>query len=77
MQLSFVCSLVGNKGNIMTDNAIKFKDKLLIIKNADLVDARILDTNYARLIIAAVSHDEKEKFLILRKNTQDRIKELS
>lgn len=61
----------------MTDNAIKFKDKLLIIKNADLADARILDTNYARLIITSVSHDEKEKFLILRKNAQDRIKELS
>lgn len=61
----------------MTDTAIKFKDKLLIIKNSDLVDARILNTNYARLIIAAVSYDEKEKFLILRKNTQDRIKELS
>lgn len=61
----------------MTDNAIKFKDKLLIIKNADLADARILDINYAQLIITSVSHDEKEKFLILRKNTQDRIKELS
>ena len=52
------------------------KERFIIIKNANLTDATILDENYRQLIAQAYNPDERQQFVILRSTVQGRIKQL-
>jgi hypothetical protein len=52
-------------------------ERFIIIRNANLTDATILDENYRQLIAAAYNPDERQQFVILRSTVQGRIKQLS
>lgn len=55
----------------------ELKQRLVIIKNSDLVDAKILDENYKRLCWRADDQEEKKQFEILRIKVKKRIDELT
>ncbi len=61
----------------MFEEKLELKEKILIIMQSDLADAKILNSNYIRLIDTTPDIAEKEQFLILKKNVQIRIKELT
>ena len=61
----------------MIEDMLDLKDKIFIIKHADLADAKIMDGNYLHLIHDTSDQDAQQKFTILRTNTQLRIQELS
>ena len=61
----------------MIEDMLDLKDKIFIIKHADLTDAKIMDGNYLHLIHDTTDQDEQEKLFILRTNTQKRIQELT
>lgn len=51
--------------------------RFVIIKNAGLDDATILDEKYTQLVSATPNPDEQSQFLILRSHVQRRIQELT
>jgi len=58
-------------------DVLNLKEKISIIGHSDLMDAKILDSNYRRLIDDTSDPEEKKQFLILRTNAQLRIRELT
>jgi hypothetical protein len=57
--------------------AIEFKEKVDIIKHADLEDAVILKQNYSRIIEDITEQTaDKETYIILQKTVEERISEL-
>jgi len=59
----------------MYDTA-ELKQRLVIIKNSDLLDATILDENYMHLVRETPNPEEQQQFLILHTLAQRRIKQL-
>lgn len=55
---------------------LDIKERLTIIKNSNLDDATILDNNYSRLM-REVNEEDTQEIIILKNNTQLRIKELT
>ena len=56
---------------------IDIDDKIVIIRNANISDATILNSNYKKLIQDTTDPDEQKEFYFLRENVQLRIKELT
>ena len=61
----------------MIEDMLDLKEKIFIIKHADLDDAKIMDKNYLHLIHDTSDTEEQKQLTILRKNTQLRIQELT
>jgi len=59
----------------MYDN-LQLKERFVIIKNANLDDAQILDENYKQLIKETPNPDVQEQLKLLRTNVQRRIYQL-
>lgn len=55
---------------------IDINDRLVIIKSANLKDAKILDENYRLLIGNSYNHDERQQFLQLSTTVRSRIAQL-
>ena len=51
-------------------------ERFVIIKNATLKDATILDENYRHLISQTYNNDERQQYQILRTQVRHRIAEL-
>lgn len=56
---------------------LETEDKILLIKQADLDDAKILSNNYKLLANSAETIEDQQKFTILRTSAKLRIKELT
>jgi hypothetical protein len=61
----------------MIEEMLDLKEKIFIIKHADLDDAKIMDGNYLQLIHDTGDAEAQQQFSILRTNTQLRIQELT
>lgn len=61
----------------MLDEVLNLTEKISIINHSDLVDVTILECNYSNLIKDTINPEEIQQFVILRSNTQLRIKELT
>jgi hypothetical protein len=61
----------------MIEDMLELKEKIFIIKHADLDDAKIMDGNYLQLIHDTADSEAQQQFSILRTNTQRRIQELT
>lgn len=61
----------------MIEDMLELKEKIFIIKHANLDDAKILDGNYLQLIHDTHDAEAQQQFSILRTNTQLRIQELT
>jgi hypothetical protein len=55
----------------------QLKQRLIVIKNAGLDDATILDENYTQLMGTTPNPDEQTQFSVLRSLVKRRIKELT
>lgn len=56
---------------------IDIKDKISIIEQSNLTDAKILSSNYKILAREAETPDKRQSFIILQNNAQLRIKKLT
>ena len=59
------------------NDVLDLKEKISIIKHANLADATILENNYNHLIKDTTDYTERQQFVILYTNTKTRIKELT
>ena len=57
-------------------NEVQLKERFIIIKNANLADATILDQNYRQFIRDTPNPDEQRQLVILVTNVQRRIQRL-
>ena len=57
-------------------NETELAERLVIIKNAGLEDAMILDENYMQLIKGTYNTDERDQLRILQTNAKTRVRDL-